>query len=828
LSQSPADISTLSPFLRNRVFILVDSTTSLATLDAINIRATAPDGGEVVTRVPVKTLTMSDSTIHKLGARALLGDLERGQSWIQLNPRSSGRHTPEEEEITRRDGERLGCKWSLVSKWTSFYAIEEVYQAQEGARDPFLDPDDPQIHHITNSGLDLLHPRGVPGQHVRDRMIALPVTTGALLSEGTEEDEDSTSESDSSGNGHDSESGGDDGGSDHYGDGGGILGGDTGGHQQGRDSTRDGRPEQERDAADGRGDPQHGFYDGFSRERTHNSSLGPYHDPNFARSNSSTFQMLYPAPSTASSIAPTTASSGDINAVASTLDTRHPKHVNLHNRFELPNSTVSKEKFEKPVGSWTDSSVSPTEVRTSLPSPARRNRPEPTRAKPTKRHISSPFKRLTRKRRSTSIERSIVAESTEKSKYSFVSEYDRKGGSDYFAPKAQTKDDWGAEKKDDWGLGKKDDWGAEMKDDWGLGKKDDWGAEMKDDWELGKKDDWGAEMKDDWELGKKDDWGLEMKAPSHNPPASTSILPIRSHAPKSVEDAADEALIRRLIIFQSFDGSFLLNLNDLDELFGKRFRLAVQELQTSGALVDCSPDNPAILAATIAIIILLEEALQSCKDLWLLMDKKARGYVDLRVPRSRRQELFAFARERFLWVHIQGLITRIPSAAPLSDQSTGRAVSASDAPGPLASRRSLLLEGIKKFRSARPEAEPVTPKTGLQKSAAADDREETTGRPVESPKGPPNSSSSIRQSWQRMKSFRSKTEPRTTPHPETPRQKELLAKEGVFSRVGITSSSKDVSSFISPKNSWIGQKGESPFGEIGRALGGGANPLEMR
>src|ERR1700735_3058051 len=59
LSQSPADISTLSPFLRNRVFILVDSTTSLATLDAINIRATAPDGGEMVTRVPVKTLTMS-------------------------------------------------------------------------------------------------------------------------------------------------------------------------------------------------------------------------------------------------------------------------------------------------------------------------------------------------------------------------------------------------------------------------------------------------------------------------------------------------------------------------------------------------------------------------------------------------------------------------------------------------------------------------------------------------------------------------------------------------------------------------------------------------
>jgi hypothetical protein len=698
----------------------------LATLDAINIKATAPGGDEVVTRVPVKTLRMSDSTIHKLGARALLGDLERGQSWIQLNPRSPSRHTPEEEKITRRDGERLGCKWSLVSKWTSFYAIEEVYRAQEGARDPFLDSDDPQIHHITNNDLHLLHARGVSGQHVLNPMIALPVTTGALLSEGTEEGEDSTSESDSSENGHDSDSGGDDGGSDHYGDGGGSLGGDTGGHQQGRDSTRDGRPEQERDAADGRGD--HGFYDGFSRERTHNSSLGPY--PNFARSNSSTFQMLHPAPSTVPttaptivpSIAPTTARSGDIYTVASTSDTRNPKHVN---RFELRNSTVSKEKSEKPVGSWTDSSVSPTKARTSLPSPTRRNRPKP---KPTEPYVPSLLSHPT------------VVKPTEKSKYPFASEYDKKGRRDCFTLKTQSST-----------------------------------ISLTGDY---------------WGLETKGGCGPEMKAPSHNPPASTSILPIRSHAPKSVEDAADEALVRRLIYFQSFDGSFSLDLGDLDELFGKRFRLAVQELQTSRVLVGCWLDDPAILAATVAIIILLEDAFQSCKDLWLLMEKKARDYVDLCVPASRRQELFAFARERFLWVPIQGLITRLPRAASLSDQSTGRAVSASDAPGPLASpRRSLLREGMKKLRSAKPEAEPVTPRARLQKSAAADDREGTTSRSVESPKGPSNSSSSIRQSWQRMKSFRSKkTEPR--------------------------------------QKSWIGQRGESPLGETGRAPGGGAKPID--
>jgi hypothetical protein len=798
---------------------------------------------------------MRDSTIHKLGARALLGDLERGQSWIQLNPRSSSRHTPE-EEITRRDGERLGRKWSLVSKWTSFYAVEEVYNAQEGVRDLPLDPDDPQIHHITNNDLHLLHPRGVPRQRVRDPVTALPVTTGALLSEGTEEDEDSASESNSSENGHDSDSGGDDGGSDHYGDGGGNLGGDTRGHQQGRDPTRDGRPEQERDAADGGGDPQHGFYDGFSRERTHNLSLGPYHDPNFARNDSSTLQMLYPAPSTAPSIAPTTARSGNINTVASTSDTRHPKHVNLHNRSELPNSAVSKENFEKPVGSWTDSSMSPTKARTLLPSLARRDRPEPTREKPTERHISSPFKHPTRKRRSTSIERSTVAESTEKSKHSFASEYDKKGGRDSFAPKAQSptipstkndwepemrddwrlakKDDWGLGKKDDWGLGKKDDWGPAKKDDWGpakkddwgLGKKEEWGPAKKDDWELGKKDGWGPGKKDDWGTGKKDDWGPEMKAPSHNPPASTSILPIISRAPKSVEDTADEALVRRLITFQSFDGSFSLNLDDLDELFGKEFRLAVQELQTSIVLVDCLLGDPAKLAATIAIIILLEKAFQSCKDLWLRMAEKARNYVDPRVSESGREELFAFARERFLRVPIQRLSTRRPMAVPLSDQSMEKAVSA--APGPLASpRRSLLREGIQKFRSAKPEPEPVTQDTGLRKSTATSDREETTSRPVKSPKGPPNSSSSIRQSWQKMKSFRSKTEPRTTPHPETPCQKELPAKEGWFSRSGITSSGKDVSSFISPKKSQIGQNGESPSEEIGRALGEGANPLEM-
>ena len=82
---SPANISSLSPFLRNRIFVLMNSNEDASSpLTGLTIKASRPGAGEVSTWVPIKWLSRPASTVHKLGGRTILGDLERGQRHIDL------------------------------------------------------------------------------------------------------------------------------------------------------------------------------------------------------------------------------------------------------------------------------------------------------------------------------------------------------------------------------------------------------------------------------------------------------------------------------------------------------------------------------------------------------------------------------------------------------------------------------------------------------------------------------------------------------------------------------------------------------------------------
>ncbi|KAI9767284.1 MAG: hypothetical protein M1839_004550 [Geoglossum umbratile] len=203
--QSPADISTLSPFLWNRVYMLFSPPVTLPRLLFIKIITSTPDGNEVVTRVAVRPLDANGSTLHKLGARSLLGDLERGQSWIQL-----GRDAPSlgEAALVCTEGEMLGCKWSLVSKWTSFYAVEEPYEEEGNIPDPLLDEDDAPIPQVV-SDIGLLRSRGASGRQMHSETTAAPARAAALSDEGSDDDEEDDSQSDSWGTDHNDANGGD-------------------------------------------------------------------------------------------------------------------------------------------------------------------------------------------------------------------------------------------------------------------------------------------------------------------------------------------------------------------------------------------------------------------------------------------------------------------------------------------------------------------------------------------------------------------------------------------------------------------------------------------
>ncbi|KAL4869627.1 von Willebrand factor type A domain-containing protein [Aspergillus spectabilis] len=121
---SPGNICNLSPFQRNRIFILAQGN-QLNDNSQIQIKRKSIMGQRIITYVPVHKLQERDSTVHKFATRALLGDLERGKSWIYGDDRVS-RGSKEAQKLTIKEGERLGCQASLVSRWTSFVAVETV------------------------------------------------------------------------------------------------------------------------------------------------------------------------------------------------------------------------------------------------------------------------------------------------------------------------------------------------------------------------------------------------------------------------------------------------------------------------------------------------------------------------------------------------------------------------------------------------------------------------------------------------------------------------------------------------------------------------------
>lgn len=138
--QSPHDISKLSPFIMDRVLALLKHREHI-TPRAIEIHYVRPGAQENRLWVPISVLQAPDATVHKFAARALLGDLERGKSSMHAKFGEAVRNTSEQTNRVRLQGKALGYKWSLVSKWTSFVAVEEPTPDHELDRDVAISVD---------------------------------------------------------------------------------------------------------------------------------------------------------------------------------------------------------------------------------------------------------------------------------------------------------------------------------------------------------------------------------------------------------------------------------------------------------------------------------------------------------------------------------------------------------------------------------------------------------------------------------------------------------------------------------------------------------------
>ncbi|RYO90637.1 hypothetical protein DL764_008420 [Monosporascus ibericus] len=122
-SMSPADLGFLNPFQNNRVFVLFDDSTTLNERGFIEIKSRTADGSDISEKVLIHTIEKEDTTLHGLGSRAILEDLEGGRSKIHLSAARPQHGSYEEQRLIRTEAEAIACKYSIASKWTSFFLV---------------------------------------------------------------------------------------------------------------------------------------------------------------------------------------------------------------------------------------------------------------------------------------------------------------------------------------------------------------------------------------------------------------------------------------------------------------------------------------------------------------------------------------------------------------------------------------------------------------------------------------------------------------------------------------------------------------------------------
>lgn len=141
LLQAPNSIPPLFPFNRTTLYLLLGPESAQKNVSSVTLRATCPQGPLELT-VPVHYSGATGvPTIHQLAARKAMQELEEGRGWMYAAKTTDGvavkkKHESRFDELIERECVRLGEKFQVAGKWTSFVAVEdkdgEVMDMNEG------------------------------------------------------------------------------------------------------------------------------------------------------------------------------------------------------------------------------------------------------------------------------------------------------------------------------------------------------------------------------------------------------------------------------------------------------------------------------------------------------------------------------------------------------------------------------------------------------------------------------------------------------------------------------------------------------------------------
>ncbi|KAK3824892.1 MAG: von Willebrand domain-containing protein [Benniella sp.] len=138
LLQTPHIIPPLYAFNRTNVYLLMSQQSSSLTPKSVVLRGVSRHGPLEI-EIPIQILDTPGETIHQLGAKSAIAELEQGRGWItQLKDESDGQLLRQKYEsrfsdMVEREAVRLGVQFQVGGKWCSFVATETRKERDDDA-----------------------------------------------------------------------------------------------------------------------------------------------------------------------------------------------------------------------------------------------------------------------------------------------------------------------------------------------------------------------------------------------------------------------------------------------------------------------------------------------------------------------------------------------------------------------------------------------------------------------------------------------------------------------------------------------------------------------
>ncbi|KAK2803536.1 hypothetical protein FQN50_006971 [Emmonsiellopsis sp. PD_5] len=128
--QAPYKIPALHSFSQFSVFLLIN-TEGYVLPKSITVEGTIlPKGESVTAELPIDEMAGERPSIHYLAAKALMNDLEIGQSWLHSKQYDEYQknYSSQFQTAVQTQAQNLGKQWSITGKWTSFIAVDKTSQ----------------------------------------------------------------------------------------------------------------------------------------------------------------------------------------------------------------------------------------------------------------------------------------------------------------------------------------------------------------------------------------------------------------------------------------------------------------------------------------------------------------------------------------------------------------------------------------------------------------------------------------------------------------------------------------------------------------------------